>query len=348
MSSRSRELILGALVASIVALVPSTVAAQSETIEYYAADALGSIRVVFTATGAIQGRIDYGPFGEQLTSAAGVGQKVFAKVSFDGESNMDYADARMYQPWTGRFNAPDPVYAGLFEPQRWNRYAYALNSPLTFVDPDGLLANSGMGQHCAAEYSYASCGGDDAFWGGGNGFEFGSSYARALDAGYVPGMPSEVWSSLQQFNFRAETAFTQAQQTSTTSQATVSTSTTVQLPDGSKVSPKDAPPLVQLVAGVADTTSLLTNPLTVPAFMGGSALAGACLAFCGPAVAAASNVTVTGSIWVEIRVPGLLFGSVEFAQNAFVTGPSTATSRASLGGASYNVASWIFGWPGIR
>jgi hypothetical protein len=39
---------------------------------------------------------------------------------------------------TGRFTRPDPVYAGLFNPQRWNRYAYARNNPLRFVDPSGL------------------------------------------------------------------------------------------------------------------------------------------------------------------------------------------------------------------
>src|SRR5256885_11701971 len=43
-----------------------------------------------------------------------------------------------------RQNTPDPEEAdGLFkdylsQPQHWNHYAYALNNPLKYVDPDGL------------------------------------------------------------------------------------------------------------------------------------------------------------------------------------------------------------------
>ena len=47
------------------------------------------------------------------------------------------AEARFYRPRHGRFAQVDPVYAGLFDPQQWNRYAYARNNPLGFVDPDG-------------------------------------------------------------------------------------------------------------------------------------------------------------------------------------------------------------------
>jgi RHS repeat-associated protein len=95
---------------------------------------------VFDATGAIVGRMDYGPYGEQLTSAEGVGRKVFAQVTFDGETAMDYAEARMYQPRTGRFNAPDALFADLANPQRLNRYGYALANPLGYTDPAGLMA----------------------------------------------------------------------------------------------------------------------------------------------------------------------------------------------------------------
>jgi hypothetical protein len=40
----------------------------------------------------------------------------------------------------------------MVNPQRWNRYAYALNNPLTYTDPDGLdalLINYTDGAHGA-------------------------------------------------------------------------------------------------------------------------------------------------------------------------------------------------------
>jgi RHS repeat-associated protein len=121
--------------------LPMSVAAQ-ESVEYYGTDAIGSVRIVFDANGNILGRLDYGPFGEQL-SASTVGNKSYAGLFRDGEVGLDYAEARMYQSRTGRLNAPDPVYSGLFVPQGWNRYAYALNNPLRFVDTTGLNPDDG-------------------------------------------------------------------------------------------------------------------------------------------------------------------------------------------------------------
>lgn len=120
--------------------LPAPVSAQTEAVEYYALDAIGSVRVVFDANGAIMGRLDFGPFGGQLVPAASAPKSKFAGLFRDDESGLDYAQARMYESRTGRFTRPDPIYAGLFEPQRLNRYAYAMNNPLRFIDPDGLVA----------------------------------------------------------------------------------------------------------------------------------------------------------------------------------------------------------------
>ena len=59
----------GILIAAWLAIVPGTAAAQTETVEYYGLDALGSVRVVFAANGTIVGRMDYGPFGQELSPA---------------------------------------------------------------------------------------------------------------------------------------------------------------------------------------------------------------------------------------------------------------------------------------
>ena len=51
---------------------------------------------------------------------------------------VDYFGARLYLATVGRMPSVDPLYTGAVQnPQRWNRYAYALNNPLRFRDPDG-------------------------------------------------------------------------------------------------------------------------------------------------------------------------------------------------------------------
>jgi len=51
-----------------------------------------------------------------------------------------YVGARYYASGNGRFTTVDPgldLEQALVDPQRWNRYTYALNNPLKFTDPDG-------------------------------------------------------------------------------------------------------------------------------------------------------------------------------------------------------------------
>jgi RHS repeat-associated protein len=123
----------------VLALLPAPAAAQ-DVIEYYGVDAVGSVRVVFDSAGNLINRMDYGPFGEQL-AGSGYSRRIYAQLFRDGETGQDYAQARMYQARTARFGAPDPVYGSPSNPQAWNRYSYALNSPLLFTDATGLLAS---------------------------------------------------------------------------------------------------------------------------------------------------------------------------------------------------------------
>jgi RHS repeat-associated protein len=66
----------------------------------------------------------------------------------DIETGLDYFGARYYASMQGRFTGPDPISIGvdrIFDPQRFNRYAYARNNPLIFTDPDGrdIILGSG-------------------------------------------------------------------------------------------------------------------------------------------------------------------------------------------------------------
>lgn len=106
-------------------------------------DWLGTKRVVANASGQTAETCTGLPFGDRLT-CTGTGDpspQHFTGQIHDQESNNDYFGARYYSEYTGRFTSPDP--SGLLaqkpgNPQSWNLYAYAMNNPLSNIDPTGL------------------------------------------------------------------------------------------------------------------------------------------------------------------------------------------------------------------
>ena len=124
-------------------------------------DHLGTPRMIVNKSGSLASvkRHDYLPFGEELFAGTGgrtttqgysgdsVRQK-FTQKERDIETGLDYFGARYYASTQGRFTGVDPISIGidrLFDPQRFNRYAYTRNNPLAFTDPDGrdLVLGSG-------------------------------------------------------------------------------------------------------------------------------------------------------------------------------------------------------------
>ena len=53
-------------------------------------------------------------------------------LSRSGESN-----ARLYDPVLGRLLSPDPIVQEPYMPQIFNRFSYAMNNPLCYVDENG-------------------------------------------------------------------------------------------------------------------------------------------------------------------------------------------------------------------
>jgi RHS repeat-associated protein len=125
--------------------------------EYLLSDTLGSTRLVLDGTGAVKERIDYLPFGEELSVPYGgraapytnfvypanpdIASEKFTGKERDAATGLDFFGARYMSTAQGRFSSIDPAFESesVDDPQSWNRYAYAYvyNRPLTLTDPDG-------------------------------------------------------------------------------------------------------------------------------------------------------------------------------------------------------------------
>jgi RHS repeat-associated protein len=57
---------------------------------------------------------------------------------------MDYK-ARFYSPYLNQFTQPDTIVSDPYNPQDWNRYAYARNNPVKYTDPSGHRPIEGCG-----------------------------------------------------------------------------------------------------------------------------------------------------------------------------------------------------------
>lgn len=109
---------------------------------YFFSDHLGSARVVTNASGSIVEDSDFYPFGGERVVVDSLDNNYkFTGKERDTESGLDYFGARYHASTLGRFVTPDPFLpsAKVDDPQSWNRYAYARNNPLRYIDPDGLL-----------------------------------------------------------------------------------------------------------------------------------------------------------------------------------------------------------------
>jgi RHS repeat-associated protein len=118
---------------------------SSNNVVYYAADYLGSSRVITNSTGGILDQSDFYPFGgERVLSSSSGNTYKFEGKERDTETNNDDFGARYYSSQFGRWTSPDwsaipvPVpYANLSNPQTLNLYAMVRDNPETFADLDG-------------------------------------------------------------------------------------------------------------------------------------------------------------------------------------------------------------------
>lgn len=137
----------------LVAEYSTTPPPEIGQINYTTTDHLGSPRIITNGLGQVQSRRDFMPFGEELQPNVGnrsanteytAGDQVrqkFTGYQKDDETQLDFAEARMYENRHGRFTAVDPLLASgkSANPQSFNRYSYVGNNPLLLVDRNGLI-----------------------------------------------------------------------------------------------------------------------------------------------------------------------------------------------------------------
>lgn len=111
------------------------------SINYFHNDALGSPVLVTDKNAKDVQRYIYEPFGNMITSKGnGENHYTFTGKERDSESNLFYFGARYYNPILGRFISKDIVEPNYEDPQSLNRYVYAMNNPIKFIDPTGLYS----------------------------------------------------------------------------------------------------------------------------------------------------------------------------------------------------------------
>jgi RHS repeat-associated protein len=114
-------------------------------LEYTFHNGLGHLMAAYSPTGGVEAEYIYGPFGEIVAQTGDTAEHLrrFNGKDYDATSDLSYYGHRYYDArslsWTRgdplfRF-APDLAYD---EPRRMNLYAFSLNNPLRYMDPDGL------------------------------------------------------------------------------------------------------------------------------------------------------------------------------------------------------------------
>ena len=123
--------------------------------EYVHKDHLGSAEAITDASGKPTQTLSHDPYGSRrhadwtaaLTEAeikdlAGVpGPR---ERGHSGHVHLDrtgliHRGGRIYDPTLGRFLSPDPLVADPGSAQAWNGYSYVSNSPMSHVDPSGMV-----------------------------------------------------------------------------------------------------------------------------------------------------------------------------------------------------------------
>lgn len=131
--------------------------------EHFLGDALGSVRQLTDANGAITYARAYDPYGV-VTSTLGLSQTIYAYTGeiYGDSTQLTYLRSRFYASNTGRFLTRDTWMGDHDNPLSLNRWNYTNANPVNFIDPSGKAPSDSGGypRHCQSmptKAEYAAC-----------------------------------------------------------------------------------------------------------------------------------------------------------------------------------------------
>ncbi len=116
--------------------------------KYLLSDNLGSTNVIVNAKGELEQRLTFDPWGMRTTLGASttpvnkITNRGYTGHEMDDETGLVNMNARIYDPYLGRFLSADPVLPDPGDLQQFHRYAYVTNNSLKYVDPSGNSAEN--------------------------------------------------------------------------------------------------------------------------------------------------------------------------------------------------------------
>ncbi len=112
--------------------------------KYLHRDHLGSIATITDSAGSVLERLSYDSHGKRRSATTWQAASVTAAEirGYTGHEHLDdvgliHMNGRVYDPGLGRMLSPDPVTQAPENAQNYNRYAYVMNNPMRFTDPNG-------------------------------------------------------------------------------------------------------------------------------------------------------------------------------------------------------------------
>ena len=109
---------------------------QLNGVVYHLTDALGSVRQLADASGAVTLGKSYEPYGS-VGSSAGPGASTYGYTGEQQQGGLVYLRARFYASGVGRFATRDTWRGNYNQPMSYNAWLYTFGNPVNLSDPSG-------------------------------------------------------------------------------------------------------------------------------------------------------------------------------------------------------------------